>query len=250
MGAHHRPRATNCLMRWSLLVLLGGCAAVTSAPTATDTFGPEHAGSYHLGPVDFAESAFANACAPYPAEVQRLAGVHLAGVDRSLNGDGRLCDACALVTTRLGRTLVVRIITTGVAQAPGDLDLSPQAYEALHADDPTATPRDPRPMRWRLTRCPASGPMQLQFQAQANIDWTSFWVRNPRLPLERVEVQSARHATFTALRRGRDGSWNADRGFGPGRFTLRLTALDGATLTQAFDGFSPGALLPTALQFD
>jgi hypothetical protein len=231
------------MRRLPLLVLLVGCAAVLPPTTSGEAFGVEHAGSYHLGPVDFAQSRWPNACAPYPAEVQRLSGVYLAGVDRSLNGDGRLCDACALITTGAGKSLLVRIVTTGVSKAPGDMDLSPEAFEALGA-------ASSRPMGWRLAKCPANGPIHLQYQAQANVDWTSFWVRNARLPVDLVEVQSARHPDFTSLRRGSDGTWNLDRGFGRGAFTLRLTSVEGKRVTERFEGFAPGTVVPTAMQFE
>ena len=43
-------------------------------------------------------------------------------------------------------------------------------------------------MSWQLAKCPASsGNLALQFQTGAHTDWTSFWVRNPRLPLATVE---------------------------------------------------------------
>lgn len=234
----------------ALLAVLSSCAAVTPPVTTGEPFGEAQRGSYHLGPVDWSESRWTNSCAPYPAKVQQLEGVYLAGVDRSHNGDGRLCDACALVTTRLGKSLLVRIVTTGVAKAPGDLDLSPEAFQALHEADPQGTPEDPRPMSWRLAKCAPGGAIHLQYQTQANPDWTSLWVRNARVPLARVEVQSSRHPTFFALRREADGTWNDDGGFGPGPFTLKLISTTGASLTQTFDAFAPGALTETSLQFD
>lgn len=237
-------------MRWLLPLLLSGCVAVTPPVTSAEAFGAEHAGSYHLGPVDFSQSHFANSCAPYPAPVQQLAGAYLAGVDVSLNADGTLCDACALVTTQLGKSLLVRIITAGQSKSAGDMDLSPEAFDLLLGEDPMATPQNPRPMSWRLAKCPANGPMLLQFQTEANTDWTSFWVRNPRLPVSKVEVKSARHADFTALRRETDGTWNQDRGFGAGAFTLRVTSVNGDVVTQTFPGFSAGQLLETTIQFD
>jgi len=244
-------------------------AAATSAPSASPTASPSpsptvartsaraaegapvgvvHRGSYHLGPVEW-QGSIHNSCAPYPAAVQSLEGVYLAGVDSSLNGDGSLCDATARVTTRLGRTILVRIVTTGASRAPGDLDLSPAAYAAIHQDDPQGTPADPRPMTWQLVEAPGTRPMVLQYQTGANPWWTSLWVRNPRLPVAGVEVRPSGAAGFTALRRADDGTWNADRGFGPGAFGLRITASDGQVVTQQFAAFRPGALVTMSVQF-
>ena len=233
-----------------LLITLLSCAPAAPPATTGEVFGETHAGSYHLGPVDWAGTQWNNSCSPYPAAVQALEGVYLAGVDNSLNGAGQLCDACALITTRLGKTVLVRIITTGASNAPGDLDLSPEAYQAIHQEDPMGTPANPRPMTWQLAKCAAGSTIRLQYQTQANPDWTSLWVRNPRLPIDRLEVQSSRHAAFFSLRRETDGTWNDDSGFGAGAFTLKLTGRGGAVLTQKFDDFQPGALVPTAMQFE
>ena len=237
-------------MRSMVIILLAACAAPLPQ-TSADTFGETFSGSFHLGPVDWAESQWTNSCGPYPADVQQLEGVYLAGVDVSHNGDGRLCDACALVTTGLGKSLLVRIITTGQSNASGDMDLSPQAFELLNGMDPAATPQNPRPMTWQLARCSDAGStIRLQYQTQSNPYWTSLWVRNARLPLEKVEVQKGSTGAFTALRRETDGTWNLDSGFGEGAFTLRVTASGGATTSQSFSGFSAGAVVETTMQFD
>ena len=224
----------------------GGSEPVTDGAT----FGETYTGSYHLGPVDFAETEWHNACAPYPPEIQALTGVYLAGVDNSLAGDGSLCDACALVTTRLGRELLVHLVTFGVSNAPGDMDVSPEAYDFLYEQDPQGTPSNPRPMSWQLAECPVEGNIFLQWQTEANIWWTSLWVRNSRLPVSTLEVRSANHADFTGLQRGTDGTFTDASGFGEGAFDLRITASDGSTLTQSFDSFEPGSLVDAGVQFD
>jgi hypothetical protein len=236
----------------AMLLLMACGPTVTMMPTTTsDVFGDVHSGSYHLGPVDWEQSVWTNSCAPYPRDVQLAEGQYLAGVDNSQNSNGSLCDACALVTTRLGKSLLVRIITTGVSKAPGDMDLSPEAYAVLHQEDPQGTNANPRPMTWQLAKCtPETGKIRLQYQTQANVDWTSFWVRSPRLPIAKVEVQSSKHANFTALRRETDGTWNDDSGFGAGPFTLRFTSTTGASVSQQFSSFQPGQLVVTEQQFE
>src|SRR5690242_1479320 len=43
----------------------------TPPPTRDgEVFGDVHSGNYNLGPVDFAETQWHNACAPYPAQIQ------------------------------------------------------------------------------------------------------------------------------------------------------------------------------------
>lgn len=246
------------MTRVAVLLLMGvGCAAPdVTGPLPLDdggvpaTFGPTHQGSYHLGPVDFAETHWANSCAPYPVAIREKTGVYLAGVDTSLNGNGSLCDACALVTTRLGKQVLVRIITTGTSKAPGDMDLSPQAYAAIHEEDPQGTDSNPRPMAWQLARCADLGPVVLQYQTEANPYWTSLWVRNGRLPIDTLEVKSKNHASFFSLRRETDGTFNDDSGFGEEAFTLRITGRGGVTTEQQFNGFEPGALVTSQMRVE
>jgi len=239
----------------ALVVTLGGCGGGdddggTPPPvTEGEPFGQTYAGDYHLGPVDFAETAWHNACAPYPAAIQALTGPYLAGVDGSLGGDGSLCDACALVTTRLGRTIMVRIVTYGVSGAPGDMDLSPEAYDAIYQEDPQGTPADPRPMTWQLAKCPDSGQIFLQYQTEANPYWTSLWVRNGNLPIDRLEVRATAAAPWSALVRAGDGTFTKSDGFGMAGFELQITGRDGTAVHQSFTGFEPGALVETTLQF-
>jgi hypothetical protein len=211
-------------------------------------FGPTRHGSYHLGPVTW-QGGIWNSCGPYPAAIQKLEGAYIAGVDNSLNGDGSLCDAWALVTTRLGKKIVVRIVTTGVSNAPGDMDLSPAAYDAIYRPDPKGTSSNPRPMSWRLIKGKDNGHIVLQYQTGANPWWTSLWVRNPRYPVKKVEVKLAGRSAYRALTLGTDGTWTDGSGFGSAAFTLRITGRDGQVLYQSFSSFTAGSLVTTALQF-
>jgi expansin (peptidoglycan-binding protein) len=99
-------------------------------------------------------------------------------------------------------------------------------------------------------KCPSSDKLQYQFQTEANPYWTSLWVRNGRLPIRTVEVKSANHPAFVALKRGTDGTLTDDSGFGDGAFTLKVTALDGQVITDTYDRFTAGAVLTSAAQFE
>ncbi len=72
-------------------------------------------------------------------------------------------------------------------------------------------------MTWQLAECADTGPMMYEFQTGSNQWWTSFWVRNARVPLAKVEVQSANHAAFIALDRVGDGTLTDASGFGEGQ---------------------------------
>jgi len=222
----------------------GGTTSGGPITTMPKLIGNPHDGVYNYGPVDFAETEWHNSCAPYPKEIQTLYGDYIAGLANGFNGNGQLCDACIVMTgKKSGKSILLRVVTTGTTVGPNDVDLSPKAFAEINAGE------EPRQMTWQLAECPDDGPLRYQFQTEAHVDWTSFWVRAPRVPVTKVEVQSAKHASFVALRRETDGTINDDGGFGPGQFTLRLTGMDGQVVTETFPGFSPGQLLQATKQF-
>lgn len=237
-------------------LLILGCSSSSKEPTSaspptTDAavFDQVVSGQYQLGPVDFAETQWHNACSPaggYPSELQNstgLGGEYLAGLASEHADAGGTCDACILIKTATGRSIVARVVTYGTETEPGDIDVSPSVYQALN------TGEYPRTMTWQFAKCPDTGTLMYEFQTGSNVWWTSFWVRNPRVPVTTVEVQSANHASFVTLSRGTDGTLTDASGFGDGSFTLRLTAMDGQVITDTFPSFSPGQLITSTQQF-
>lgn len=214
----------------------GPAASATDGNVPTTSLGTTHDGSFNLGPVDWAETEWHNACAPYPASIQSIEGTLLAGVSNAV-GTGDYCDACLSITTGTGRSLVARVVTYGDTNAPGDLDLSPEAYAMLD------TGVYPRAMSWHLVSCPTTMPLYVQFQTGANEWWTSFWIRNPRVAIARVEVTSTNHPTPVTLTQGGDGTFTDGGGFGAGAFTLAVIGVDGSRFEQRFEGFQPGELI-------
>jgi hypothetical protein len=244
------------------VVGLLGCMACSSSdgdgkkaeqgpPTTTsETFETAHEGVYHLGPVDFAQTQYHNACAP--AEGYRsalhastgLSGEYLAGVSGELSQNGGVCDACMLIETAMGESIVARIVTYGQEHSPGDIDVSPSVYEAINHGE------DPRTMTWHFARCPDVGALQYEFKTGSNPFWTSLWVRNPRVPLVKAEVKAKGDADFVNLERAGDGTLTDSSGFGDGAFTLRLTGLDGQVLEDDLPGFEAGQLVQSQKQFE
>ena len=233
----------------------GTAGSSTSGPKAKptingDMFGDAHEGVYHLGPVDFAETQWHNACAPgtkYRSALQStvgLSGEYLAGVANAYNGNGGVCDSCILIETGKGKSIIARVVTYGVEMADGDIDVSPAVYDAIYQNE------FPRNQTWHFARCPDVGPIQYEFQTEANIYWTSLWVRNPRVPLVKAEVKKSGASDFIELSRGTDGTLTDGSGFGDGAFTLRLTAMDGQVITDDLPGFKPGELVKSTKQFE
>jgi len=199
--------------------------------SGTATYGqPYTGGQYNLGPVDYAETQFHNACAPgtkYAPAIQQEEGTLLAGLWGGIPNVAGYCDACISVTTAMGRTALLRVVTYGDTTT-NSIDVSPEAYAILNNNE------YPRSMTWQFAECPATGKINYEFQTASSEYWTSLWVRNARVPLANVEVTSPNHAAFFALTRGTDGTLTDAGGFGKGSFTIRLTGVDGQVVSDTF----------------
>ncbi|CAN5453898.1 hypothetical protein BH09MYX1_BH09MYX1_48660 [soil metagenome] len=192
---------------------------------------PFSGGEFHLGPVDYEETQWHNACAPgtkYAAGIRSSEGVLLAGLWSGIPNVAQYCDACIFVKTAKGKTALLRVVTYGDTTA-NSIDVSPQAYSILNSGE------SPRSMEWWFAKCPASGNVMFEFQTGSSEWWTSLWVRNARLPITKVEVKSANHAQFVTMDRGGDGTLTDAAGFGKGTFTIRLTARDATTYEETIE---------------
>ncbi|MFH1808059.1 MAG: hypothetical protein ABIJ09_04900 [Pseudomonadota bacterium] len=205
--------------------------ATADAAETVVTYGPTYqGGEFHLGPVDYQESVWHNACAPgsgYAPAIQQAQGTLLAGLWNGIPDVADACDTCVHIVTAMGKSAVLRVVTFGVTTT-NSIDTSPEAYAVLDSGE------YPRHMSWQFARCPDTGPLLYEFQTGSSEWWTSLWVRNARVPLHKVEVLSANHASYTALVRGSDGTLNDASGFGAGAFTLRLTGIDGQVVSDSF----------------
>lgn len=208
----------------------GGSGAGGSS--SDDTYGRVYeGGQFHLGPVDYAETDWHNACAPlttYRNDVRNAQGELLAGLWNGIPNVAQYCDACIRVTTEMGKSAVLRVVTYGDTSS-NSIDVSPAAYDILDSGE------YPRAMSWQFAKCPDTGAVFYEFQTGSSEWWTSLWVRNARVPLTKVEVQSANHTSYVALERGGDGTLTDGAGFGVGRFSIRLTGVDGQEVIDSFD---------------
>jgi expansin (peptidoglycan-binding protein) len=143
------------------------------------------------------------------------------------------CDACIYVTTAMGKSALLRVVTYGDTTT-NSIDTSTDAYQALSSGE------YPRNMTWQFAECPDTGPITYEFQTGSNASWTSFWVRNARVPIASVEVQSANHTSYVTLTRGTDGTLTDASGFGQGPFNIRLTGIDGHQIVEMFAWPSTG----------
>jgi expansin (peptidoglycan-binding protein) len=138
------------------------------------------------------------------------------------------------VVTGKGKSAMLRVVTYGDT-TNDSIDTSPQAFSILNVNE------YPRSVTWQFAKCPDTGPMMYEFQTGSSEYWTSLWVRNARVPLAKIEVESVNHSTWTQLTRANgDGTATDASGFGAGKFTIRSTGLDGQQVSDTFDWPSGG----------
>ncbi len=217
----------------------GSTIPVVGGETGTRYFGDSHSGNFWLGPVDFAETEWHNACGPsdgpYPGAIQALYGDYLMGVANQVKlgslsaSQGQLCDTCAELTAN-GVTLIAHVITYGDETGPNDIDVSPQARDALHgATNYTFT--------WRFVTCPTKNAIVYTFDGR---DWSNYWyfrvwVRNARVPVANIEYKVG-SKSWVAAEWQSDGAWQAANADFSEGFSLRVTSIEGASIEDTLPG--------------
>ncbi|HEV8550782.1 MAG TPA: hypothetical protein VGQ57_17170, partial [Polyangiaceae bacterium] len=204
----------------------------TGGSGAATYYGDSHSGNFWLGPVDYAETEWHNACAPsnkYPQGIQELYGTNIMGLANEvmLEGltasNGELCDTCVELTAN-GKTLIARAVTYGQETGPNDIDVSPEIDAELDGNAG-------RNVTWRFVKCSENSSVEYTFDGR---DWSNtwffrVWVRNARVPVNKVEVRVGSGDWSTADWQT-DGAWQASSQDFSGGFSLRVTAIDGQTL--------------------
>ena len=182
-----------------------------------------------LGPVDFAETKFNNACSTYPTVLQNLYGNYLIGLDGGhvANVESH-CDNCAQLTAN-GKTIIAHVVTYGDENGTYAIDLSPEARTALGLSDSNWTGT------WQFSSCPTGGtPIYYEFDARQwspeNFWYMRIWTRNQRVPITALETKLGSGA-WSAASRQSDGAWQSVSGvdFSSG-FQVRVTGVDGQQL--------------------
>lgn len=199
-----------------------------------------------LGPVDFAETQWHNACglddlSKYPTVIQTLYGNYLIGLDGDhvANVESH-CDNCAQLTAN-GKTIIAHVITYGTENGTYAIDLSPEARMALGLSDSNWTGT------WQFSSCPTNGaPVYYNFDARQwnpqNFWYMRIWVRNQRLAVDLLESKVG-SGSWVAAAQQSDGAWQTQSGVDfSGGFQVRVTAVDGQRLVDTIP--APGSLDP------
>jgi len=215
-------------------------SSVTGSSGSADVLGEEHTGNFWLGPVDYAETQWHNACAPsnkYPAGIQALYGNYIMGFANEVTfqgltaSAGQLCDVCVQLEAN-GKSLIARAVTYGQETGPNDIDVSPEIDAELNGDSGrTAT--------WKLVACPTTDPLHYTFDGRQwdNVWFFRVWVRNARMPVANVEYRIGDAEWATADWQS-DGAWQASSQDFSGGFSLRVTSIDDQVVEDELPGLN------------
>lgn len=153
-----------------------------------------------------------------------------------------LCGAYVEVTGPKG-TVTVKIVDRCPECAPGDIDLSKEAF-ALIADLVAGRV----PIRWRIVSPELQGPIMYRFKEGSNPYWTAVQIRNHRNPVARFEYLVP-GGTFKSIPRTDYNYFVEDQGMGAGPYTFRVTDIYGNVLQDSGIPFVEGGEIPGNAQF-
>lgn len=136
------------------------------------------------------------------------------------------CGAYVRVDGPLG-SVIVRIVDRCPECAPGDVDLSQEAFGEIAE---IAAGRVP--ITWQLVSYPVAGPIAYHFKDGSNQWWTAVQIRNHRNPIATVEVLNGQ-GVFEAVPRRQYNYFVDDSGMGPGPYTFRVTDILGNVLVDS-----------------
>ncbi|MFK7991174.1 MAG: expansin EXLX1 family cellulose-binding protein [Sandaracinaceae bacterium] len=157
----------------------------------------------------------------FPASVEDL---RVAAMNQADYAGSRACGACVDVEGPMGR-VQVRIVDRCPECAPGDIDLSPSAFDMIAERSLGRVP-----IRWTYVPCEVEGPLVYHFKDGSNPFWTAVQVRNHRHRIARFEYRNADGA-FVEAERAEYNFFVEPAGMGEGPFTFRVTDIYGDTVT-------------------
>lgn len=157
--------------------------------------------------------------------------------------DYETAKACgAYVLAANGASVRIKITNEcPLACAPGQIDLSPQAFAKL------ADPKQGRiPITWQLLSPGAIGPMSIRYKVGSSRNWCGIQVINHRNPVALLELRTS--SGWRQLPRTSYNYFLSEHGTGCGG-EIRVTDIYGEAVTINGMALSPDVLQPTRVQF-
>ena len=146
----------------------------------------------------------------------------VAAMDDPEWSNSAVCGECVAVTGPKGN-VTVRIVDRCPECEAGHLDLSQSAFAKI-ADVSAGNV----PISWQVVECNVSGPVSYHYKDGTSQYWTAIQVRNSRLPVTSLEIQS--NGAFSPVGRESYNYFVDASGAGSGSVTVRITSIDGQQL--------------------
>jgi expansin (peptidoglycan-binding protein) len=195
---------------------------LTGSTTTDPDPDPDPGGDLRTGEGTFYAATGAGNCS-FDATPDNLM---VAAMNQTDYANSQMCGAFVQIIGPIGE-VVVRIVDRCPECAPGDIDLSREAF-ALIAD-----PVDGRvPISWRIVSPDLAGPIVYHFKDGSNQWWTAVQIRNHRNPIATFEYLDE-NDQFQAVSRETYNYFVDTSGMGPGPYTFRVTDIYGHTLTDS-----------------
>ncbi|MFF7446502.1 MULTISPECIES: expansin EXLX1 family cellulose-binding protein [unclassified Streptomyces] len=208
--------------------------STTVAPTA----GRVRPGVTYQGKATFYDTGNGDGACSYGP----TADVMTAAMNHTDYETSQACGAYVRVRGADGATVTVRITNEcPLPCAPGQLDLSPQAFAKL------ATPsRGEIPVTWTLLSPATSEKIAIRYKTGSSQYWCGVQAIGHRNPVARLEVRTS--AGWTRLARTEYNYFLSEQGAGCGG-AIRITDIYGEQLTVEGIAVRPGVAQPTGVQF-
>ena len=242
-----RPAALPLALALSL-----PCACVSDAAGSLDEAGtasgadtgsgadqdPCEGAELHVGEATFYDFADGSGNCGFPATPDDLM---VGAMNHSDYAESAACGACVRLTGPQG-TIDVRVVDRCPECAPGDIDLSPEAFAMIAPLEQGRVD-----IEWRYVPCAVEGPITYHFKDGSNPWWTAVQIRNHRHAIAGVEVEI--DGAWTSVPRLDYNYFVRDSGMGEGPLAFRVTDVLGNVLEDAGIPLLDDADAPGQAQF-
>lgn len=165
----------------------------------------------------------------------------VAAMDETEYAGSAACGECVAVQGPKGQ-VTVRVVDRCPECEVGHLDLSKEAFAKI-ADVSAGRV----PITWQVVACDVAGNVAYHYKDGTSQYWTAIQVRNHRLPVAKLELQKG--GAFVEVQRAEYNYFVVSDGAGPGPVTVRVTSIDGQTLTDTLPAAASDVTEPGSGQF-
>ncbi|MCA9521079.1 MAG: hypothetical protein KC609_08905 [Myxococcales bacterium] len=156
--------------------------------------------------------------------------------------DSAVCGSCVHIVGPKGE-IDVRIVDRCPECAPGDIDLSPSAFDRIAEHSAGRVP-----IRWWRVPCEVSGPIRYHYKDGSNPWWLAVQIRNHRHPIATVEYRAA-DGRFVEMERTTYNYFLEPKGLGDGPYHFRVTDIFGQQIEDANLPFKENTEYSSSSQF-